>query len=290
MAVMNVNPTRMELTTLKRKLVTARRGHKLLKDKRDELMRQFLLLVKENKALRKKVEEKMKLAGASMALAAGEMSDSEIEVALMLSGQKLSVDVKKKNIMSVPVPEFGLNRRLSQDNGVFSYGFAFTSGELDSAINALPKLALAPVLVILFGIGFSSKVILAFLMTVITAAISAWSGAKAVDPALTTLLFSLGAKHRQVFTLLVVPSAMPWIISGLRVNIALSMAGSIVGEFIASDRGLGRMIVYAGTTFDLKLVWVGVGVLSILSVLMYLAVVLLEKLLSRRWSAEQNQS
>ena len=80
---------------------------------------------------------------------------------------------------------------------------------------------------------------------------------------------------------------MPWIISGLRVNIALSMAGSIVGEFIASDRGLGRMIVYAGTTFDLKLVWVGVVVLSILSVLMYLAVVLLEKLLSRRWSAEQ---
>lgn len=157
-------------------------------------------------------------------------------------------------------------------------------------LNALPKLALAPVLVILFGIGFSSKVILAFLMTVITAAISAWSGAKSVDPALTTLLFSLGARRRQVFTLLVVPSAMPWIISGLRVNIALSMAGSIVGEFIASDRGLGRMIVYAGTTFDLKLVWVGVVVLSILSVLMYLAVVLLEKLLSRRWSAEQNQN
>jgi len=157
-------------------------------------------------------------------------------------------------------------------------------------LNALPKLALAPVLVILFGIGFSSKVILAFLMTVITAAISAWSGAKAVDPALTTLLFSLGARRRQVFTLLVVPSAMPWIISGLRVNIALSMAGAIVGEFIASDRGLGRMIVYAGTTFDLKLVWVGVVVLSLLSVLMYLAVVLLEKLLSRRWSAEQNQT
>ena len=153
-------------------------------------------------------------------------------------------------------------------------------------LNALPKLALAPVLVILFGIGFPSKVVLAFLMTVITAAIAAWSGAKAVDPALTTLLYSLGARRRQVFTLLVVPSAMPWIISGLRVNIALSMAGSIVGEFIASDRGLGRMIVYAGTTFDLKLVWVGVVVLSILSVAMYLAVVALEKLLSRRWSAQ----
>ena len=68
---------------------------------------------------------------------------------------------------------------------------------------------------------------------------------------------------------------------------ALSMAGAIVGEFIASDRGLGRMIVYAGTVFDLKLVWVGVVVLSILSVVMYLAVVLLEKLLSRLWSSGQ---
>lgn len=155
-------------------------------------------------------------------------------------------------------------------------------------LNALPKLALAPVLVILFGIGFSSKVILAFLMSVVVAAISAWSGVKAVDPALTTLLFSLGARRHQVFTQLVIPSAMPWIISGLRVNIALSMAGSIVGEFIASDRGLGRMIVYAGTTFDLKLVWVGVVVLSILSVLMYLGVVALEKLLSRRWSTGQD--
>ena len=154
-------------------------------------------------------------------------------------------------------------------------------------LNALPKLALAPVLVILFGIGFSSKVVLAFLMTVVTAAIAAWSGAKAVDPALSTLLFSLGARRGQVFLHLVVPSSMPWIISGLRVNIALSMAGAIVGEFIASDRGLGRMIVYAGTVFDLKLVWVGVVVLSILSVLMYLAVVLLEKLLGRLWTSGQ---
>ena len=151
-------------------------------------------------------------------------------------------------------------------------------------LNALPKLALAPVLVILFGIGFPSKVVLAFLMTVVVAALSAWGGVKAVDPALSTLLYSLGASRIQVFTHLVVPSAMSWIISGLRVNIGLSMAGAIVGEFIASDRGLGRMIVYAGTTFDLKLVWVGVIVLSLLSMVMYLGVVALEKLLSRRWS------
>lgn len=148
-------------------------------------------------------------------------------------------------------------------------------------LNALPKLA--PVLVIWFGIGFLSKVILAFLMTVVVAAMSAYSGVRTADPALETLMVSLGARRMQIFTRLIVPSAMPSIITGLRVNIALAMAGSIVGEFIASDRGLGRMIVYAGTTFDLKLVWVGVTVLSILSVLMYASVVLLEKALMRHW-------
>lgn len=148
-------------------------------------------------------------------------------------------------------------------------------------LNALPKLALAPVLVIIIGIGFASKVVLAFLMTVVVAAMSAYGGVQTVDPALQTLMVSLGAKRRQIFTQLVVPSAMPSIITGLRVNIALAMAGSIVGEFIASDRGLGRMIVYAGTIFDLPLVWVGVVVLSIVSVLMYAGVVVLEKVLRR---------
>lgn len=100
---------------------------------------------------------------------------------------------------------------------------------------------------------------------------------------LLLVLWEIGARRMQIFTRLIVPSAMPSIITGLRVNIALAMAGSIVGEFIASDRGLGRMIVYAGTTFDLKLVWVGVTVLSILSVLMYASVVLLEKVLMRHW-------
>ena len=140
MAVMNVNPTRMELTNLKRKLVTARRGHKLLKDKRDELMRQFLLLVKENKELRKTVEAKIKKASAYMALASGEMSDNEISVALMLSGQKLSVDVEKKNIMSVPVPKFNVSYRIADQSNAQSYGFAFTSGDLDEAVSIYSSL------------------------------------------------------------------------------------------------------------------------------------------------------
>ena len=116
-------------------------------------------------------------------------------------------------------------------------------------------------------------------MTVVVAAMSAYGGVQTVDPALLTLLSSLGAGRWQTFTRLVVPSALPSMITGLRVNIALAMAGAIVGEFIASDRGLGRMIVYAGTVFDLPLVWVGVAVLSIVSIVMYAAVVLVEKLL-----------
>lgn len=156
-------------------------------------------------------------------------------------------------------------------------------------LNALPKLALAPVLVILFGIGFPSKVILAFSMTVITSALSAFSGVKSVDPAMETLLYSLGASRSQVFLKIVIPWSMPWIISSLRVNIALALAGAIVGEFIASSKGVGRMIIYAGTTFDIKLVWVGVIVLSILSIVMYWGVLLIEKWLSHKWTAVSHQ-
>ncbi|MBS5911544.1 MULTISPECIES: ABC transporter permease [Paenibacillus] len=148
-------------------------------------------------------------------------------------------------------------------------------------LNAMPKLALAPVLVILLGIGFFSKVALAFSMTVVVAALSAYSGVKSVDPDMEKLMYSLGAKRMQVFTKVVIPWSMPWIISSLRINIALALAGAIVGEFIASSQGVGRMIMYAGTILDINLVWVGVVVLSVLSMVMYWGVVLLEKGLSK---------
>ncbi|MDR4316361.1 ABC transporter permease [Niallia circulans] len=145
------------------------------------------------------------------------------------------------------------------------------------AFNAIPKLALAPVLVILFGIGFSSKVVLAFMMTVIVTAIAAHSGVKSVDADLEKMLFSLGAKKHHIFAKVVIPFAMPWIVSSLKINIALALAGTIVGEFISSRQGIGRMILYAGQIMNINLVWVGVVVLSILSVLMYIGTVWLEK-------------
>ncbi len=137
MAVMNVNPTRMELTNLKRKLVTARRGHKLLKDKRDELMRQFLELVKENKTLREKVEKGIKSANQHMALASATMSDENMAVAMMMPFQKMNIDVISKNIMSVTVPEFVPDFKSAAEGDIYSYGYAFTSGDLDDAVKTL---------------------------------------------------------------------------------------------------------------------------------------------------------
>jgi ABC-type nitrate/sulfonate/bicarbonate transport system, permease component len=149
------------------------------------------------------------------------------------------------------------------------------------AFNAVPKLALAPVLVIMFGIGFDSKVVLAFLMTVIVASIAAYGGVKNVDRDLEKMLLSLGARRYQVFFKVVVPSSVPWMVSTLKINISLALAGTIVGEFISSRQGIGRMILYAGQILDIDLVWVGVVVLSALSIVMYLGTVWLEHLLMK---------
>ncbi|MBQ6265022.1 MAG: V-type ATP synthase subunit D [Clostridia bacterium] len=144
MAVLNVNPTRMELTNLKRKLTTARRGHKLLKDKRDELMRRFLDLVRENKSLRIEVEEDIRKANIAMETARSTMNDKALDVALMLPTQEMSLEVSEKNVMSVLIPVFDINLRTANENDIYSYGFALTPGELDDAVKAfsdvMPKL------------------------------------------------------------------------------------------------------------------------------------------------------
>lgn len=139
MASTQVNPTRMELTRLKRKLVTATRGHKLLKDKRDELMRQFLDLVRENKALREKVEQKLEQANKNFALARAGMSQEVLNTALLAPKQDIFIDVQEKNIMSVDIPVFKVNTRTPDQNDIFSYGFAFTSADMDDAVASLAE-------------------------------------------------------------------------------------------------------------------------------------------------------
>ncbi len=139
MAVTQVNPTRMELTRLKKKLVTATRGHKLLKDKRDELMRRFLDLVKQNKELREKVENGIKNANQNFVLARAVMRDEVINSALLAPKQSVSLEVSEQNVMSVDIPVFDYRTRTSDENDIYSYGLAFTSSELDDAVASLAE-------------------------------------------------------------------------------------------------------------------------------------------------------
>jgi NitT/TauT family transport system permease protein len=146
---------------------------------------------------------------------------------------------------------------------------------------SIPKLALAPLIVLVFGIGLPSKVAIATALTVVVSTLTTYAGVKALDPDGEKLFYSLGATRLQVFRKLVVPFCLPWIISVLRVNIGLALTGAIVGEFIASQHGLGRAILYAGQTYDIALVWVAVLVLSTLAVIMYATVSWLEGVLRK---------
>ena len=140
MGAKHVNPTRMELTRLKKKLATAIRGHKLLKDKRDELMRQFLDLVRENKALREKVEAGIAAANQNFVLARSGMTDEALNVALMAPKHEFYLESETRNVMSVEIPVFKYKTRTSDPNDIYSYGFAFTSSDLDDAVKSLADL------------------------------------------------------------------------------------------------------------------------------------------------------
>jgi len=145
MARLNVNPTRMELTKLKKRLGTATRGHKLLKDKQDELMRRFIDLIKHNNELRKSVEDELQNSFKDFLMASALMSSEFLEEAISYPKEKISVEVETKNLMSVNVPVMKFKRELEDDPGsIYPYGFASTSADLDGAIEklylALPEL------------------------------------------------------------------------------------------------------------------------------------------------------
>ena len=145
MAKLNINPTRMELSNLKRRLKTSTRGHKLLKDKQDELMRRFIELIRRNKALRMEVEKELDASFKEFLLASSVMSPEMLEQAVSVAKETITVDIKKKNVMSVNVPVMNFIRKLEGDEGsIYPYGFAQTSSELDDAISKLygimPKL------------------------------------------------------------------------------------------------------------------------------------------------------
>ena len=139
MASATINPTRMELTRLKGRLKTAVRGHKLLKDKRDELMKQFLEIVRKNRELRSKVEKGLERANAAFTVASALMSPEMLEQSLLYPKQSVELDMKFKNVMSVNVPVYAFHTRNEDPTEIYPYGFAQTSGELDSALEALSQ-------------------------------------------------------------------------------------------------------------------------------------------------------
>ena len=139
MPAINVNPTRQELTRLKTRLKTSVRGHKLLKDKRDELMKQFMDVVRENRALRAKVEQGLMKAHGSFTVASAVMSSEAMQQALMYPKQSVELQMTFQNIMSVNVPEYHFKTRNDDPGEIYPYGFAATSGELDTAVDALSQ-------------------------------------------------------------------------------------------------------------------------------------------------------
>lgn len=145
------------------------------------------------------------------------------------------------------------------------------------ALNGLPKIALAPMIIIWFGSGMFSKVMLAFVATFVVALLTAYQGTHQIDRNLINLMRSLGASRRKIFTKVVAPATLPWIISAFRLNIGFALIAEIGGEFISSDRGLGRMIFVSGNLFNLNAVWVGVFMLMIVAIVLYVIVSQVEK-------------
>lgn len=134
---LNVNPTRMELTKLKKRLKTADRGHKLLKDKQDELMKRFIDLAKQNDELRRNVEEKLSSSLREFMMAKAVMGTEMLEAAIAMPSEKISLDITTKNIMSVNVPVMQFIREGKGEGSIYPYGYAQTSAELDGAIKKL---------------------------------------------------------------------------------------------------------------------------------------------------------
>jgi len=147
------------------------------------------------------------------------------------------------------------------------------------AINSVPKIAFAPIVILWFGTGLVSKVMLAVSLTAIVALIAAYQAAKDADPDLQALMVSMGASKHQIFSKAVAPSTIPAIIATFRINVGFGLVGAVVGEFISSQRGLGHMIYNASSLYDLNSVWVGLFALMILGFALYYVIDAIERVM-----------
>lgn len=141
-----------------------------------------------------------------------------------------------------------------------------------SALGSIPIFALAPMIIVWFGIGILSKITLAFLSTVVVAIVQSYQGAMQVEPRILKLMQVLKATRTQVFRIVVVPSSLIWVINAMKLNIGLALLGAFIGEFISSEQGLGYMIVRASGLYDMSTVLAGVFTLICIALLLTLAV------------------
>lgn len=140
MARLNVSPTRMNMTTLKGRLATSVRGHKLLKDKQDELMRRFIDLIRENKKLREEVEAELQTAFTNFLLASSSTDPKMLEAAVSVPTQSTEVEIEIENVMSVFIPKMTFQtKKLTESGSIYPYGYAQTTADLDEAIDGLNK-------------------------------------------------------------------------------------------------------------------------------------------------------
>ena len=136
------------------------------------------------------------------------------------------------------------------------------------AINGVPKIAFAPLIIVWFGIGIESKIAIAAALTFIVSLIATYNGTLETDKDLLRLMRSLGATRLQAWRKVVIPAALPWILSTLRLNVGFALIGAVVGEYISSERGLGYLVYYSGVLYDLNGVWAGIVALMVVALLM----------------------
>lgn len=145
------------------------------------------------------------------------------------------------------------------------------------AINGVPKIALAPLIIVWFGIGMEAKIAIAAILTFIVSLIATYAGTREVDQDLVRLMRSLGASRWQTWRKVVAPATLPWIVSALRLNVGFALIGAVVGEYISAKEGLGYLVYFSGTLYDLNAVWAGIFALMALALLLDAVVTQVER-------------
>jgi NitT/TauT family transport system permease protein len=150
------------------------------------------------------------------------------------------------------------------------------------ALNGLPKIALAPLIIVWFGIGMESKIAVAAIITFIVAMITSFDGSQEIDNDYVRMLKAIGASRLDIFRMVIMPGSLPWIASGFRLNIGFAMIGAVVGEYISAEQGLGYYVYYAGTLYNLNAVWGGILMLMIVALVLDAIVGWIERRLTWR--------